>query len=139
MLGLDASCGMVGCLHSVGVVHIFRWVVCPGQVAADGLKTSLDAYTFRILEEWVPADGYCADIAGRPLSVQPDVWTDGSQVRDAVTGACFGGALFMLGFLVRRGFGGLGVTWICSRLIIDSCAGCCPLSCSVPRPFTISS
>ena len=64
---------------------------CAGHVAAHMLETSLGAYSALVLDDWNPAgDHFVADIAGRPLVAQPDVWTDGSLVRDEVTCVCFG-------------------------------------------------
>ena len=64
---------------------------CAGHGAAHMLETILGAYSARVPDDWNPAgDHFVADIAGRPLAAQPDVWTDGSLVRDEVASVCFG-------------------------------------------------
>ena len=70
----------------------FAWAVGPGHVASSLLETSLGTYTCRILEEWSPPEGYSAEDARLRLPDLPIVWTDGSLVREEVSGCCSGGA-----------------------------------------------
>ena len=54
--------------------------------------TSLEAYTSRTLQEWPPPEGFSTEDARSRLPDLPYVWTDGSLVREEVSGCCSGGA-----------------------------------------------
>ena len=67
------------------------WALGPGRFASSLLEVSLSAYTSRVLEDWVSSDDCSAVVRSLPL-ICTDVWTDGSTVRDEVTGVCCAGS-----------------------------------------------
>ena len=124
-----------------GFLHCLLWVLflvgqlAPGHVASSLLETSLEAYTSRSLEEWSPPDVYSAAGARLRLPDFPYVWTDGSLVREEVSGCCSGGAgvyAHVFGSAwIPRSWGHLDF------LPVDADTGveCCRLFSSVPGPL----
>ena len=74
-LGLDVYSGMVCCM---------LW-----RVSASILETRLGGNDPHMQAGWGCSDEFAV---GGALSAYPDVWTDGSLVRDEVSGACCGGS-----------------------------------------------
>ena len=116
-IGLIACIGMAGCLRWTSVEE---WAVGPCRVAA---------------EDWVPADDFAAEVRGACLAAQPDVWTDGSLVRDEVSGVCcFGAGVYALASgsaWCHRSWGHLDLL----PLDVESGAERCRLYFSVPGPL----
>ena len=81
----------------------------PERVAACVLESRLGGYTPRSLGDWVGSEGFASGIGSGTLARDPDVWTDGSLVRDEVEEVCCGGAgvlqllLELAGFVARGG------------------------------------
>ena len=73
-----------------------RWAVGLGRVAADVLWSRLGGYIPHSLEDWAGAGDFVSGTGSGALSVNPDVWTDGSLVRDEVAGTCGGAGVFAL-------------------------------------------
>ena len=63
----------------------FRWALGPRQVASNRLEACFGAYSGRVLDEWVPSDDNEVENAGARLPDVPNVWTDGSLVREEVS------------------------------------------------------
>ena len=68
------------------------WAVGPGRISANVLETRLGGYTPHVLGARAGSQEFAAGAGSGVLSANPDVWTDGSLVRDEVTGVCCGGA-----------------------------------------------
>ena len=50
------------------------------------LETRLGGYVPHVLCDWTHSEGFVAGTRSVALSANPDFWTDGSLVRDEVTG-----------------------------------------------------
>ena len=57
-------------------------------------EVALGRYSPGVLADWSPSDGFDAVAAASRIPGDPNVWTDGSLVRDQVTGVSFSGAGF---------------------------------------------
>ena len=90
-------------LHLAG-----SWAVGPGRVAANVLDSRLGGYVPYTMGSWAYTEALVAGTLSGALSANPDVWTDGSLVRDEASGACCGVRVFMLWLRGRRGFMGFG-------------------------------
>ena len=66
--------------------------VGPGRVAANILESCLGGYMPHELGGWVGSDEFVAGVRSGSPARHPDVWTDGSLVRDEVSDVCCGGA-----------------------------------------------
>ena len=65
------------------------WAAAADEAAVNMLECSLGACTARLLGDWEAPAGVGWDAAADMMPANPDVWTDGSLVRDEVSGACF--------------------------------------------------
>ena len=80
----------------------------PNGVAAYILESRLGGYAPHVLGGWVASQESVAGVGSGALS---DVWTDGSSVRDEVSGVSCGGAVFCIVFwclMVPSFLGALG-------------------------------
>ena len=72
------------------------WAVGLGRVSVNVLETRLGGgrggYSPHNLADWVGSEDFATGASSGFLAANPDVWTDGSLVRDEVTGVCCGGA-----------------------------------------------
>ena len=81
------------------------------------IESRLGGYVGEDLNGWAATGVWLAGVrAGAPCA-SPDVWTDGSLVRDKFSGVCCGGAGFFLFPQVLAGFIDLVGIWNCFRLI----------------------
>ena len=111
----------------------FRWAVGPGQAARNRLESSLGVYSGSILREWVRRR------LGGACLIFLTFWTDGSIVREEVSGACFGGTGVYAHISGSASFRRSWVIWICFWLtltLVLNAVGCiipCLVHCS---PFS---
>ena len=89
MLGLGVCSGMVGCFPWTVTGN---WAVGAGGAAARVLEASLGGYSPHVLEAWVDSEEFKSGTTSGQPNANPDVWNDGSLVRDDLTGLCSGGA-----------------------------------------------
>ena len=99
----------------------------PWAITADEAAVNMFACTARVLGDWEAPAGVDWDAAADRTPVNPDVWTDGSLVRDEISGAAFAGSgvyarLHVDTWRYRRWehFDGLGFT---SDGLAASCSG----------------
>ena len=67
------------------------WAASGDDVACFRLENLLGSYSEADYRDWVPPDSFAVDVASSRVSDYPDVWTDGSFVRDEVSGIGVGG------------------------------------------------
>ena len=67
------------------------WAVGAGGAAARVLEASSGGYSPHVLEAWVDSEEFESETTSGQPNANLDVWTDGSLVRDDLTGACCGG------------------------------------------------
>ena len=95
-----------------------NWAGGPNTMAGNVLESRLGGYAGADLNGWATTGVWLAGVrAGAPCA-NPDVWMDGSLVRDQLSNVCCGGAggfAFSLGasWFHRSGEG----TWSCSHQI----------------------
>ena len=76
------------------------WAVGAGGAAARVLEASLGGYSPHVLEAWVDSEEFKSGTTSGQPHANPDVWTDGSLVRDDLTGVCCGVRCFCSHFWV---------------------------------------
>ena len=91
-----------------GVNRGTPWAEDPAEGAGNLLESALGAYTSGLLAEWPLPAGFGADGAAGRVAAEPDVWTDGSLVKDKVSGASSSGSGFFTGNAVIFGLIGGG-------------------------------
>ena len=103
------------CLHWHGWLPAFGcngdWAVGVGGSVSRFLETKLGGYSPYHLNGWIGSEEFVSGTTSCQPATNPDVWTDGSLVRDDVAGFCCGGAgvFSATSGLVWRG--ALGGTW----------------------------
>ena len=90
------------------------WAGRPPTLAANILESRLGGYVCEDFNGWSISEDWVQSVGTGSLSATPDVWTDGSLVRDEVSGVLAVLEFFLLppGLV---GFGGLGGIWSCSH------------------------
>ena len=73
------------------------------------LESAWGACTAHVLQGWDVPHGVDWDSAADRMPANPDVWTDGSLVRDEIFGPAFAGYGFMLACMLITGGTGVGV------------------------------
>ena len=68
------------------------WAGRPSALAVNKLENQLGGYVCDDLNGWSVTDDWVQSVRNGDLSRSPDVWTDGSLIRDEVSGVCSGGA-----------------------------------------------
>ena len=69
-----------------------NWAAGHDSVAANVIESRLGGYTGMDLNGWTATGVWLAGVRTGVPSANPDVWTDGSLVRDKFSGICCGGA-----------------------------------------------
>ena len=69
-----------------------RWAGRPSSLAINRLENQLGGYVSDDLNGWSVTDEWVQSVRSGHLARSPDVWTDGSLVRDEVSGVCSGGS-----------------------------------------------
>ena len=69
-----------------------RWAGRPSALAVNRLENQLGGYVSDDFNGWSVTDEWVQSVRNGDLSRSPDVWTDGSLIRDEVSGVCSGGA-----------------------------------------------
>ena len=93
------------------------WADSAGDVGLHRLDCALVAYSDDVCREWVATDRFRAELAASRISDEPDVWTDGSFVGDALWGWCWWVVSMLIG-LGLVGFKGGGCIWTCFLLMV---------------------
>ena len=70
------------------------WAADASESAVHLVEVALGRYSPGVLADWGPSDGFDAVAAASRMPGDPNVWTDGSLVRDQVTGVSSSGAGF---------------------------------------------
>ena len=115
-----------------------RWAGRSPALAVNILESRLGGYVCEDFNGWSITDDWVQSVRTGSLSDVPDVWTDGSLVRDEVSGICSGGAGFFVLPLDLAGFGGLGGIWNCSHRMVTLALrglGCIFLCLGNYRPY----
>ena len=68
------------------------WATGADNAAVCMLESALGSYSSDILQDWNVPQSVDWDSAADRMPPSPDVWTDGSLVRDEVSGSAFTGA-----------------------------------------------
>ena len=68
------------------------WAAGPHALAANVIESRLGGYSGNDLSGWSTTENWTNGVRAGALNPNPDVWTDGSLVRDKVSGICSGGA-----------------------------------------------
>ena len=68
------------------------WAATAEDAAVNMLESAFGTYTAYVLQGWDVPHGVDGDSAADRMPANPDVWTDGSLVRDEVSGAAFAGS-----------------------------------------------
>ena len=69
-----------------------NWATGPHDSAVNVIESRLGGYAAEGLNGWVTTDVWLAGVRTGDSCANPDVWTDGSLVRDKFSGVCCGGA-----------------------------------------------
>ena len=69
-----------------------NWASGPHNSGENVIESRLGGYTCEDLNGWSASDDWLLGVRTGNLSDSPDAWTDGSLVRDKVSGVCCGGA-----------------------------------------------
>ena len=67
------------------------WATSGDDIACARLERLLGSYSEENCRHWVPPDRFVEDVDSSNVSDHPDVWTDGSFVRDELSGVGAGG------------------------------------------------
>ena len=67
------------------------WAASGDDVACSRLERLMGSYSEADYRDWIPSDSFAVDVASSHVSDYPDVWTDGSFVRDELSGVGVGG------------------------------------------------
>ena len=67
------------------------WAASDEDIACARLERLLGSYSEESCRDWVPPDRFVDNVASSNVSDHPDVWTDGSFVRDELSGVGVGG------------------------------------------------
>ena len=94
-----------------------NWATGPHTLASNVIENRLGGYIGDDLNGWAASEVWLAGVQDGAPCASPDVWTDGSLVRDKFSGVCCGGAGFFLFLQVLVGFIDLVGIWNCFRLI----------------------
>ena len=89
--GLGVFFGMVGYLLLLVLVRLPLGPTSDEDVACARLERLLGSYSEEDCRDWVPPDCFADNVASSNVSDHPDVWTDGSFVRDELSGIGVGG------------------------------------------------
>ena len=68
------------------------WADGPRGGASNVLESRLVVYLPHELGDWAGSEDFASGVGSGRLAHNPDVWTDGSLVRDEVSDVCCGGA-----------------------------------------------
>ena len=109
-----------------------NWAVGAGGSVSRVLEASLGSYSPHQPEAWVGSEEFTSGTTSGQPDANPNVWTDGSLVRDEVAGVCCGGsgvfAAFSGAAWFRRSWGRLDL--LPPHAQLDS--ECCRLFYSLP-------
>ena len=90
------------------------WAGRPRTLAFNVLEMCLGSYAQDSSNGWSASDEWVAGVRSGELGASPDVWTDGSLVRDEVSGVCCGGAGV---FAFTSGSSWFHQSWGCLELV----------------------
>ena len=68
------------------------WAADPHTLAVNVIESRLGGYSGQDLNGWSATGDWMTGVQAGAPSSNPDVWTDGSLVRDNFSGICSGGA-----------------------------------------------